>query len=54
MVHFFHITLKTYLFNNYSEINMLNDLISQAINDYDIKYVMFLDDDPNNLNSFNQ
>lgn len=48
-----HISMPQYnLWQN--KINMLNDLISQGISDYNIKHVMFIDDDPSNLKSFNQ
>ena len=33
------------------KITMLNDLIQEGIRDYNIKHVIFFDDDPQNLNS---
>jgi hypothetical protein len=48
-----HINMPQYNLSQY-KLTMLNDLISQANNDFDIKYVLFIDDDINNINSFNQ
>lgn len=50
--------IKSLISNKYkindSKYYMLKDLINQAVADYNIDSVVFLDDDINNINKFNQ
>lgn len=46
-----HIGQNKYNYNQY-KYKMLNDLINQAVIEYDIKNVIFFDDDQCNINSF--